>query len=73
MDAELASLQEELALAQQGSAVQRLSDSNVVDLVIKLQQQGKLEVRHLAFGLLSICLCGPAGLHTPSNPALDDY
>lgn len=45
MDAELQQLQQELAAVQQADVVQRLSEANVVELVLKLRQLGKIDVR----------------------------
>ena len=44
MDEELALLQQELAQVQEEDAVQRLSERNVVQLVIKLMEQDSIDV-----------------------------
>lgn len=45
MDEELALLQQELAQVQEEDALQRLSERNVVQLVIKLMEQESVDVR----------------------------
>uniref|UniRef100_H3GSU3 E3 UFM1-protein ligase 1 homolog n=1 Tax=Phytophthora ramorum TaxID=164328 RepID=H3GSU3_PHYRM len=47
---EIALLQQQLAAVQQQEAALKLSDHNVVDLLLKLQQLGKLQVIHTRTG-----------------------
>ncbi|ETL87824.1 hypothetical protein, variant [Phytophthora nicotianae] len=47
---EIALLQQQLAAVQQQEAALKLSDHNVIDLLLKLQQLGKLQVIHTRTG-----------------------
>ncbi|EGZ09219.1 hypothetical protein PHYSODRAFT_564932 [Phytophthora sojae] len=47
---EIALLQQQLAAVQQQEAALKLSDHNVIDLLLKLQQLGKLQVVHTRTG-----------------------